>query len=283
MCMDSKHFFSVIIPTYNRRNFLKIAVESVLAQTFENFELIIVDDGSTDDTSRIAKDYQDKRIVFLRQKNKGPSSARNLGIKTAKGKFISFLDSDDRYRRQKLETAYEYITQNPDYKIFHTEELWYRNSQYLAQKKEHKKPEGYVFNYALKTCCISLSTCCVHKDVFKNIGFFDEIFPVCEDYEFWLRATLTYPVKLIPLYLTIKEGGHAGQQSQEKGLDKYRFLAIYKLIKNNQLSCCQLKHALCNLKEKANIYVQGAQKRKKAKEIKEIEMKLMEIKKTYGN
>ena len=61
--MDSKHFFSVIIPTYNRRNFLKIAVESVLAQTFENFELIIVDDGSTDDTSRIAKDYQDKRIV----------------------------------------------------------------------------------------------------------------------------------------------------------------------------------------------------------------------------
>ena len=276
-------FFSVIIPTYNRRYFLKISLESVLEQTFKDFELIIVDDGSTDKTYKLIKGYKDKRIKYLKQENKGPASARNLGIKESKGKFICFLDSDDRYRNDKLEITNKYIKRNPGYKIFHTQELWYKNSRYLSQKIEHKKPNGFIFKKALKICCVSLSTACINKDLFLRVGVFDENFPVCEDYEFWLRASLFYPVKLIPHYLTIKEGGRIDQQSRKKGLDKYRFFAIYKIIKNYRLPLYYLKEALRNLEEKAEIYTKGASKRKKVKEISQIKDKLKEIKDVYTN
>ena len=274
-------FFSVIIPTYNRKHFLKIALESILQQTYKEFEVIVVDDGSTDGTEDLVKSYKDKRIRYFYQKNKGPSSARNLGIREAHGEFICFLDSDDRFRHQKLELTKEYIEKYPTCKIFHTEELWYRNSRYLEQKKIHKKPEGSVFVEALKICCISLSCACINKEVFNKVGLFDENFPVCEDYEFWLRATLFFSVKLIPFYLTIKEAG-PNQRSQKKGLDKYRFLALYKIIKNYSLPRNYLREALKNLEEKAKIYIKGAEKRKKIPEIKLIREKVEEINKTYG-
>lgn len=275
-------FFSVIIPTYNREHFLKISLESVLTQTFRDFELIIVDDGSTDNTKKIVKNYKSKKVKYFYQKNKGPAAARNLGIKKAKGQFLCFLDSDDRLRSQKLQKTAEYIKKFPDYKIFHTEELWYRNLKYLPQKKIHKKPDGFAFSNALKICCISLSTAAISRQVFSKVGVFDEDFAVCEDYEFWLRATLFYLVKLIPYYLTIKEGGHSCQQSQKKGLDKYRFLALYKLIKSFDLPPLFLKDAIKNLEKRARIYSQGAKKRKKIKEINDIEEKLKEIQQRYG-
>lgn len=271
-------FFSIIIPTYNRKDFLKIALFSVLAQRFKNFEVIIVDDGSTDGTQAFVKQIKDKRVKYLFQENKGPSSARNLGIKKAQNRWLCFLDSDDRFRKEKLTLTYEYIKRYPAYRIFHTEEIWYRNQLYLAPKKEHTKPQGWIFPQALKICCLSLSTACIHKNVFKKIGLFDEKFPVCEDYEFWLRATLFFKVKLIPEYLTIKEGGHPDQQSQRKGLDRYRVLAIDKIIRNYPLSEDYLKKAKETLKEKARIYIEGAKKRKKLKEAKEIE----KILKRYG-
>ena len=274
-------FFSIIIPSYNRKYLLKIAIESVLEQTFKDFELIIVDDGSTDKTKELVETYKDKRIKYFYQENKGPASARNLGIKNSSGEYICFLDSDDRFRRQKLELTKDYIEKYPLYKIFHTEELWYRNFQYLEQKKIHKKPEGSVFCSALKVCCISLSCACINREVFNKVGLFDEDFPVCEDYEFWLRATLFFPVKLIPFYLTIKEAG-PHQQSQKKGLDKYRFLALYKLIKNYQLPRSYLESALKNLEEKAKIYIKGAEKRKKTSEVRFIREKIEEINKIYG-
>lgn len=274
--------FSVIIPTYNRKSFLRLAIESVLNQSFSDFELIIVDDGSTDGTKILVASYNDKRIKYFYQKRKGPAAARNTGINNAKGKFICFLDSDDRFRPEKLEKTKEYINEYPDSKIFHTEELWYRNSRYLAQKKEHKKPQGLIFENALKICCLSPSTACIKREVFKRVGIFDQDFKVCEDYEFWLRATLKYPVRLIPLYLTIKEGGHYDQQSRKKGLDKFRFLAIYKIIKNRRLSKPYLKAALKNLEEKASIYLLGAKKRGKTKDLREIQEKLKEIKDIYG-
>ncbi|RLJ09520.1 MAG: glycosyltransferase family 2 protein [Candidatus Aenigmatarchaeota archaeon] len=259
-------YFSVIIPTYNRAEFLKIAVESVLEQDFDDFELLVIDDGSTDNTKQIIENINNPKIRYFYQQNQGPSSARNLGIKQAKGEWLCFLDSDDRFRKNKLSTAYEYIKKYPEYKIFHTEEIWYKNGKFLSPKKTHKKPNGYVFENALKICCISLSTAIIHKNVFKKIGLFDENFPACEDYEFWLRATFAYPVKLIPRYLTIKEGGRPDQQSKAvSALDKYRYKAIKKLISTQKLSPEKLKICLYYLEEKANIYIKGLLKRNKEK------------------
>lgn len=263
-------FFSVIIPSFNRMPFLKIAVDSVLNQNSRDFEIIIIDDGSTDKTKEIIRNLNDKRVKYFYQKNKGPASARNTGIKKAKGKFICFLDSDDRFRKDKIAITRKSIDEFTDYKIFHTEELWYRNGAYLPQKKEHKKPSGFVFKQALKICSVSMSTACINKEVFDKIGGFDESFPVCEDYEFWLRAALQFKVKLIPEYLTIKEGGRTDQQSKRTGLDKYRFLSIHKLISSGKTPERMKKDALENLKEKALIYIQGARKREKDKEVEEI-------------
>ena len=118
--MDTKIFFSIIIPTFNRKSFLRVAIDSVLAQTYENFELIIVNDGSTDSTKDMIKTYSDPRIVYVYQENQGVSSARNTGLSKATGNFIAFLDSDDKWVKEKLAKSVEYIGKYPNISIFHT-------------------------------------------------------------------------------------------------------------------------------------------------------------------
>jgi glycosyltransferase involved in cell wall biosynthesis len=264
-----KHpFFSIIIPAYNRKNFLKIAINSVMCQTFSNFELIIIDDGSDDNTKGIMQEFNDERITYLYQSHKGVSAARNRGVELSQGKFICFLDSDDRFRKQKLEITYNYIQQNPQYKIFHTEEIWYRKGKLLSQKERHKKPSGFVFENAVKLCCISISTAAIKKEVFDKIGLFDEKLPVCEDYDFWLRVTSKFPVFLIPKYLTIKEGGHLDQQSKRyPAMDKFRIYALQKILESRELNEENYRIAFNELKYKCSIYIKGAAKRKKIEEV----------------
>jgi len=251
--------FSVIIPTYNRRDFFKIALESVLKQTFSDYEIIVVDDGSTDNTKEIVDQANSEKIHYFYQENQGPAAARNKGIKQAKGEFISFLDSDDRFCKQKLEVADQYIKKQPDYQIFHTEEIWYRNGRLLAQKKHHQKPSGLVFEQTTKLCCISPSTTVIRKNVFKTIGYFDENLLACEDYDFWLRVSSQYPVFLIPEYLTIKEGGHPDQQSKKyPAMDRFRIYALEKILKELPEESDDYRLAWLELRRKCLIYIKGA-------------------------
>lgn len=269
--MAKKPYFSVIIPTYNRRSFLPIAVSSVLEQTFSDFELIVVDDGSTDNTAELFRPglNRQKCIKYIHQPHQGVSAARNTGIRQTKGEYIAFLDSDDRFCREKLELTYDYIKNNPGYKIFHTDEVWYRSGSLLPQKNYHKKPSGLVFEQALKLCCVSPSTTVIKKEIFDDIGLFDEEFLACEDYDFWLRVTAQYPVYLIPKILTIKEGGRADQQSKKyPAMDKFRINSIRKLLSSNNLTEQQYLLAYKEFKNKCFIYIQGAKKRGKHKEIK---------------
>lgn len=266
--MDKKPFFSVIIPTYNRSKFLKIAVRSVLEQSLPDYELIIVDDGSNDNTKKLFSNIDDKRIRYIQQKHQGVSSARNNGIEKAKGEFVCFLDSDDRFRHDKLKTTYEYIEKYPQYKVFHTEEVWYRKGELLSQKIYHKKPNGLVFKDAVRICCIGTSTVAINKNIFKEIGIFDKSMPACEDYDFWLRVTHKYPVFLIPEYLTIKEGGRPDQLSfKYPAMDRFRIYALRKILESGCLNTENHLTALNALKDKCNIYIKGAQKRGKNKEI----------------
>lgn len=278
--MGQKPFFSIVIPTYNRKDFLKIALASVLKQTFSDYEVIVIDDGSTDDTKEIIKTLKNKNLRYFYQKNQGPAAARNKGIRAARGKFICFLDSDDRFCREKLEVTRQYIKKYPNYKVFHTEEIWYRNNRLLSEKKYHKKPTGQVFKQALKLCCISPSTTVIEKKIFSKIGLFDNNLPVCEDYDLFLRLTSKYSVFLIPKHLTIKEGGHPDQQSTKyPSIDTFRIYALKKILKDGDLNNADYSTAYQELKQKCTIYIKGASKRNKLKEANEYRQLITKYKK----
>jgi len=254
-------FFSIVIPTFNRSALLRIAVESILGQNFEDFEIIIYDDGSEDNTSAMITAFNDQRIKYFYQENKGVSAARNAAIKKCCGEFVAFLDSDDRFRGTKLSTTHEYIQKNPRYKVFHSQEIWYRAGSYLPQKKCHAKPHGNIFSQATKICSVSISTAVAHKSVFDTIGNFDEAMPACEDYDFWLRASNQYEIFLIDKFLTIKEGGHIGQQSHKyPAMDRFRIYALEKAINSGKLTERNLIIAQRELAVKKNIFEKGAKK-----------------------
>ena len=135
---------SCIIPVYNRETLIKEAVNSVLAQSHRNLELVVVDDGSTDNTYATLETINDPRLKIIRQHNKGVSSARNTGIAQCRGKYIALLDSDDYWLKNKLEAQLEYMTAN-GYLISQTNEIWIRKGKRVNPMKKHAKPEGFFF------------------------------------------------------------------------------------------------------------------------------------------
>jgi len=273
-------FFSIIIPTYNRADFLNIAIHSVLNQDFDNYELIIVDDGSTDKTKNIISNIKNKRLKYIHQPHKGVSAARNKGLNLVKGKFICFLDSDDRFCKNKLSITLEYTKKYPKCKMFHTEEIWYRKGNLLPQKLHHKKPSGSAFKNVVKLCCIGMSTTAIEKEVFKEIGNFDEKLMACEDYDFWLRATAKFDISLIPYHLTIKEGGHSDQQSKKyPTMDIFRIYSLQKILESKKLTKNYQRIALDELKHKCAIYIKGALKRDKIPEINKYQKLIEKVEK----
>jgi len=254
-----KPLISVIIPTYNRAYILSKAIESVLNQTFKDLELIVVDDGSTDETPYLVSKYP---IIYVRKPHRGVSHTRNVGVLKAKGDFIAFLDSDDAFVEDKLEKQIKFFEKYPDYKIVQTDEIWYKGDKKINPKKIHQKAEGWFFDRAIKLCVVSISTVLIKREVFSEIGLFDEDFPVCEDYEFWLRVALKMPVGLIKEYLVVKSGGRPDQLSAMKGLDYYRVLALLKLFKNYQkdLKLEQKLMLFAEAKKKFEIFYRGALK-----------------------
>ena len=175
---------SVIIPTYNRKKTLARAIQSVINQSFSPFEILIIDDGSNDGTEEWGKaNFQN--IKYIYQNNHGVSSARNIGIENAYGDWVAFLDWDDEWLPNKLYEQVKSIESNPKMKFFHTNEIWIRNGVRVNQMKKHKKYGGYIFEKCLDICRISPSSVLIQKEVFDNIGIFDESLRVCEDYDLW--------------------------------------------------------------------------------------------------
>ena len=256
---------TVIIPTYNRGWILKEAIESVLSQDFGDFELIVVDDGSTDNTMEILDGY-DRDITVLRQENHGVSAARNAGIAFASGQFIAFLDSDDMWLPGKLASQIDFFNSNPDALICQTQELWVRNGKRVNPKRRHKKFSGMIFKQSLPLCIVSPSAVMLKKSLLDKTGLFDESLPACEDYDLWLRIGCKYPVFLIDTPLIIKRGGHDDQLSKTPGLDKYRIKALGNIIKSGILSKDQYNDAVKMLERKCEIYAQGCLKRGRSDE-----------------
>ena len=251
---------SVIIPTYNRGWILNEAIDSVLAQDYKEFELIVVDDGSTDNTRAILETYgQD--IIVLRQANKGVSAARNRGIAEAGGQLVAFLDSDDLWLPRKLSRQVDFFNFNPAALINQTEEIWMRNGVRVNPKNRHRKPSGMIFERSLGLCLVSPSAVMIRRTLFDAVGIFDENLTACEDYDLWLRISCQYPVHLIDTPLVIKRGGHEDQLSKAPGLDRFRTQSLEKIIKSGRLTESQYHAAACSLRDKCAIYAGGCHKR----------------------
>mgnify|MGYP001820585938 CR=1 FL=1 len=196
---------SVIIPTWNRAARLADALQSVFAQTLPAAEVIVVDDGSTDDTRRLVRSrFPDARYIY--QSNKGVSSARNTGIQAASGDWIALLDSDDHWLPDKLARQCERLRARPGYRICHSDEIWIRNGRRVNPGKKHAKYGGHIFRQCLPLCAISPSAVMIQRDLFDEVGLFDERLPACEDYDLWLRICARHPVLYIDKPLITKEG-----------------------------------------------------------------------------
>lgn len=267
---------SVIIPTFNRWPLIRDAVESVLAQSFSDFELIVVDDGSTDDTCReLAK--MAPRLRCFTTARRGVSAARNFGVSVALGRYIAFLDSDDLWLARKLEKQVAFMKRDPSIEVCQTEEIWIRNGIRVNPKAIHRKPSGDIFAPSLELCLVSPSAVMMTKDLFAKAGGFDETLPVCEDYDLWLRIAAAHRVPLLDEALVIKRGGHADQLSRSMwGMDRYRILALQKILRSG-LDGERRAAVLQVLRRKAAILAGGARKRGREEEARGIEALLAEF------
>lgn len=227
---------SIIIPTYNRAGLVVEAIGSVAQQTFSDWELIVVDDGSTDQTrtaviGSFRRSGRPASCRYLYQSNRGPGSARNLGIGQAQGQLLAFLDSDDLWLPEKLKTQVEFLNNNPAVAAVYTNETWLRQGRLLDQKKRHRKFSGWIFGPCLDLCLISPSSILLRKPVLERIGLFDESLPACEDYDLWLRLTKDYPVYLIDRPLIIKRAISPDQLSRHYPLmDDFRVRALENIF-----------------------------------------------------
>lgn len=256
---------SAIIPTFNRASLVCEAVESVLVQTLPVQEIMVVDDGSTDDTSERLKEFGD-RIKIIRQENRGISAARNAGIENTTGDWLAFLDSDDVWKPNKLARQTEYLQDFAGYKICYTDEEWRKNGQWFNPKKVHQKYSGDIYRYAVIRCFVSASSILMHRRLFDQHGLFDEALPACEDYDLWLRLAAHERFLLLPEKLVIKRDGPWEQLSHQRGLDKYRILALEKILQSGELNKEQERLTKIELLQKCRIYAAGAEKHGRSEE-----------------
>jgi len=247
--------FSIIIPAYNRAKFLPRAVTSVLDQSYKDFELIIVDDASDDDTKEILKRFENIKII-TNKTNRGVSYSRNIGIKNSSGQIIAFLDSDDEWKKDKLLIQADFFKNNPNCVIHQTDEIWIKNGKFLNKKEIHQKKQGFIFYDSLHLCLVSPSAVAVRKEVFDEVGYFDESFEVCEDYDMWLRITKKYSVCYSKEQAVIKYGGHDDQLSiKYLAMDRWRVKSMLKILKD------EFDKKVCEVAlKKCEILLKGAKK-----------------------
>ena len=254
---------SVVVPTYNRAYRLEETLRSVVNQTYQDFELIVVDDGSTDDTSKVMQSFPGAQYIFM-EENSGVSSARNKGLAHAKGRYICFLDSDDLWDEKKLQVQVQWMEENPDCQVCYTDEVWIRGGVRVNPMNKHRKYSGDIFRYCLPLCIVSPSSAMLRGVIFDDIGNFDESLPVCEDYDLWLRIAMKYTFHFIEKPLIIKQGGHADQLSRKYwGMDRFRVVALKKLLDRNSLEGERLQLTRSALVEKCSVLIHGFAKRGK--------------------
>lgn len=275
----TKPLISVIIPTFNRAAVLLRAIDSVLKQQYKNFELIIIDDGSTDGTEILLKTFIENGVLkYFRQENSGVSSARNCGAKMAKGEWLSFLDSDDEWLPHKLQVQIDFLKTNPNFSIVYGQEIWIRNGKRVNPRLIHQKFGGWIFDKCVLQCLIAPSSVLLQKNLFIQMGGFDLDYIVCEDYDLWLKISSLYEVGFISSPIMIKHGGHIDQLSTKYvAMDMWRLRSLKRILTIRSLSFSNREIVLGTIKQKASILLLGYEKHGNSAGVNEVQTILDEL------
>jgi len=266
---NNKPKVSIVVPTYNRIDFLKECLQSIDDQTFRDFELIIVDDASSDETEAFLQSRPLTQYIRLQQ-NQGVSKARNVGIQLARGQYICFLDSDDLWLKEKLKIQAQWMDAHPECMAIHTDEIWIRKGKRVNPMNRHAKQGGYIFDHCLPLCVVSPSSVMLRATLLEEVGLFDESLPACEDYDLWLRIAARYPFHYFSDKLTVKRGGHEDQLSRKYwGMDRFRVHSLVNLLESGILDSRQKRVTAQMLLEKCRILILGFTKRDKTDAVSE--------------
>jgi glycosyltransferase involved in cell wall biosynthesis len=253
---------SIILPTLNRSWCIERCLNSIFSQTFHDWDLWLIDDGSEDETAKIIEPYlKDQRLRYHYQNHSGVSRARNTGIKLSDSNLICLIDSDDLWLPKKLEKQLLFHKQwhSP---ISQCKEIWIRNGIRVNPPKHLEKKNGDLFEESLKICAITPSSVMLEREILNKYGLFDENFMTCEDYDLWLRITPNHQVGLLDEALLIRHGGHQDQLSSRYPLmDWYRIQSLAKLLMESQIRPDQIELAKKTFIQKCKILHDGAIKR----------------------
>lgn len=266
----------VIIPTYNRADVLPRAIHSVLNQSYKNFQLYIVDDGSTDKTQEILKQFPS--LTVLTKNNSGVSSARNFGVHHSESPWISFLDSDDEWLPHKLQAQVDYLQKHPELRFVHSNEIWIRNGVRVNPKNKFKKDGPDLLQRSFDFCVISPSTTLMRRDLFLQHGGFNEDFVVCEDFDLWLKILTTEEVGFVSDDLIKKYGGHEDQLSTKYvAMDDWRIKSLVSFMEAPKTTAIHQEMIKEVLKRKAEILIKGHEKHGQLEKVMELKSLLQKI------
>ena len=194
-------YFSIVMPVYNKEKFVPKTIESVLCQNFADFEIIIVNDGSTDQSETKILEFKDSRIKYYSKKNEGVAATRNFGIEKATAEYICFLDADDYWYPDFLKTMHNFIAKLPEQKVFATAiEIETKKNRVKAHYSIPATSDFEIVNFfeaSQKECILWTSSVCIHKIVFEKVGTFDTNIKHGEDTELWIRIGLQFPIVFI--------------------------------------------------------------------------------------
>ena len=267
---------AVVVPTFDRAHVLGRALASVAEQESAVAEVVVVDDGSTDDTLAVIDEWAPQLpLRYLYQENAGPSAARNVGVATCRSRWICFLDSDDEWARAKLTLQLEASSERPEILVWHSDETWIRRGNQVLQRERHRKRGGHIYRDCLPLCVISPSAVMLDRETFLAAGGFDEALPVCEDYDLWLRLCRDHEVGFVDEPLVRKHGGHADQLSRKlPAMDRFRVRALEKALVSGTLDAGDWGATRAMTLEKLEILRSGALKRGLTEEAEAYEAKL---------
>ena len=255
---------AVVIPVRDRAGMVVEAIASVLGQTYRDLGIVVVDDGSTDGSAAAAEEALAGSALparVLPTPPRGVAAARNAGAAQLDARWVAFLDSDDLWLPAKLERQIAWLDARPAYRVAQTDERWIDAGRHRNPRLRHRKEER-LFLRSLGCCLVSPSAVVLSREAFAVYGGFDEAFPVCEDYELWLRVTAREPVGLLPEALVVKRGGHPGQLSRSTwGLDRWRIAALVKLLAGTELDPSERAAVIDVVREKCAILAGGARRR----------------------